>query len=179
MGTQLNRRLLLRTAGLWLAVGGLPLLASAILWKGLVVPQRQQLIAWQEAQTLIALKPKLASLVMESRRLTAEWDRTGFQADDPSAVMQRIQRLAGEYGVKIKEISTQGQAKGHERTLSGFSTMPIDLDVTGSFSKIARWMNAVESQPSLQIESWVLTPDKETEQASRLSVNLTAFLREA
>ena len=179
-GSRLHPATLLRPTAFWLAVGALPLLVNMMVWGVFVVPQRRQLSAWQEAQALITLKPKLASLVTDSHRLAMEWDRTAFRADDPSAVMQRIQRLAGQHGVQIKEISTQGeegQATGHERTVAGFSTLPLDLEVSGSFSKIARWMNAVESQSCLQIDAWILAPEKDAGQASRLSVNLTAFLR--
>ena len=178
MGSRFDPRTLIRSAAFWIALGALPVLLNVSIWKTFVVPQQAQLGAWREAQALITLKPKLASLVTESHQLAMAWDRTAFRADDPAAVTQRIQRLAGQHGVQIKEMATQGQAKDHERIVPGFSTLPLDLEVTGSFSKIARWMNAVESQSCLQMDSWILTPDKEAGRASHLSVSLTAFLRE-
>ena len=178
MDTSLSFRTLLQAYARWALVFAAPLLANVILWHVLVAPQRSGLRAMQDARTIAALKPKLDAMATTSRQLRSKVGQTRFTSDDPSAVMQTVQRLAGRHRVQVKALSSKGQEqKGTDRAVPGYATVPLDLQVTGRFGQLARWISAVESQPGLQVESWTLTPSKDGNQATQLTVALTAFLR--
>lgn len=178
MDTHISLRTLVQSYARWALVFTIPLIANVVLWHGLVAPQQSSLRAMQDARTIVALKPKLEALTAASRQLRAKAGQTKFTHDDPSAVMQMVQRLAGKHQVRVKELRSKGQEQqGAGRTVSGYSTVPLDLQVTGRFQKLAHWLSAVESQPGLQVESWTLAPAQDASQGTQLTVTLTAFLR--
>ena len=163
--------------GWWIGLFVAPLLINGMVWKALVVPARNQLEAWQETATVRKLTPKFEALLVESRKILADWARSAFTSDDPSAVMQAIQRLAGVHHVRIKELSATGQPTGRSDQAASIGTLPLELEVTGRFSQLAHWMNGVEGQSGLQIDSWTLAPGQMAGQAHRLTIKMTAFLR--
>ena len=175
-----------------------PALINSLIWIVLVVPQQSKLREWRAAQALTTLTPRLTALLTDTHAMLVEWQRMSFTKDDPSAAMQRIQRLAGQHHVQVKEIQTKesrgmgesdgkGEAKSKsqhatpatEPILSGYSTMPLELEVVGGFHKLAHWLSEVEAQAGFQVDSWTLAPGKDPGQPSRLTVQLTALLRGA
>ena len=186
MNTRVSLQTVIRSYGIWIALLAVPLVVNGVIWTTMVVPQRTQLTAWRDTQRLTKIKPTLESALSESHRMLVDVERTGFASDDPSAVMQAVQRLAGLHRVQIKEVSAQGQqartaqtAKSADHSIPGFAAMPMDLQVTGHFSKLGRWISAVEAQSGLQIDSLAITAGKEPGEPHQLTVHLTAFLREA
>lgn len=178
MNTRLSFRILLQSYGRWVLVFAVPLLVNVLLWQALVEPQRASVKNARDAQTIATLKPKLEALTIESRQLRAKSGQTAFAQDDPSSVMQMVQRLASRHRVVVKELSSRGQSeKKSSRSIAGYSTVPVDLQVTGRFNQLAHWISAVESQPGLQVESWTLSPGKDAADATSLTIALTAFLR--
>ena len=159
----------------WAAFFVAPLAVNFLVWAVLVRPPQQQASHWRDAKALVELKPKLDVLLAESRRMLMDVERTGFSKDDPSAITQAIDRLAGRHRVALGTIDTkQDQAKGRSET-----AMSLTVDVRGRFSKLAHWMSEVEAQSGLQIESWTLSAGDKPGDLHTLTVNLTAFLREA
>ena len=177
MSGRVSLRLLIRSYAGWVVLLGLPLALNVVMWRTLVVSQQRQLEAWQGEQRLSELKPKLTALLAESRGMVNELERTRVTRDDPSVVMQVLQRLAERHRVQIKELSAQGQRS--ETPASGASSVPLDLQVTGRFTKLAHWMSDLEAQPDVQIDSWTLEPSKDLDVPHQLTVHLTAFLGEA
>ena len=166
--------------GRWIALMAIPLVVNSVAWVTLVVPQRRELEVWRETQTVTELKPKLESLLAESHQMVTDWRRTAFTNDDPSAVMQAIQRLAGQHHVQIKELSASQAAVGHTAPLgSTSSVMPLELEVTGRFSQLAHWISDVEAQAGLQIDSWKLSSEEGADQFRRLTIKMSAFLQGA
>jgi len=136
--------------------------------KAFVAPQQAKVKALCDCQTLTAIKPKLKTLLAESHRVRIERATTGFAGKESQAVMQAIQRSAGRHGVQITETKMNHQ--------EAQSTMPLELEVTGSFSKLAHWMSDVETQDGFRVDSWTLK--KNGEAASQLSVKVTVLLGE-
>ena len=174
MKASFNLSTLLRSGGPWILFIAAPLIVNGMIWKGFVVPQRTQLLAWHDAKSLIGLKPKLKELLAESRRIRMEWAGSAFSKKDYAGVMQTIQQSAGRYGVQVTETRTKGAAVQQET--AGQSATPLELEVTGSFSKLARWMSDVETQEGFQIDSWTLKRALEQNPQSQLSVKMTVFL---
>ena len=178
MNTRISLRIVLQSYGRWALVFAVPLAANLLLWRVLVEPQRASVRNARDAQAIATLKPKLEALTNESRQLRAKSGQTAFTQDDPSSVMQMVQRLAARHKVAVKELSSKGQTeKTPGRSIAGYSTVPIDLQVSGRFNQLAHWISAVESQPGLQVESWTLAPGKDAADPTSLTVVLTAFLR--
>jgi hypothetical protein len=145
-----------------------------LLWATLVMPGQGALKAQQDARRLAEVAPKLSTAIERSRAVIGEWQRMEFSADDPAEVMQTVQRLADQHRVRVSELTSGGSAAFTERAVAGFSAMPLQLQVSGAFSKLARWVSAIESQAGFQIDSWSLSPDTD---APQLTISLTAFLR--
>ena len=157
----------------WAFVLSLPLAANLAAWHGVLAPQQRHRQAIQQALAATEVQPTLESALTEGHQILAEWKAAGFSTSDPAAVMQAIQRLAGRHGLQIKELHG-----GSQQTGAG-TTMPLELEVTGRFGKLAHWLSDVESCAGLQVDTWTLTPDSEPGQPHRLTVKLTADLRAA
>ena len=157
----------------WAALFAAPLAINFLVWGVLVRPPQQQARRWRDARALAELKPDLDWLLAESHRMLMDAERTGFTSDDPSAVTQAIDRLAGLHRVTLGKIDTKwDQEKGRRDT-----AMSLTVDVRGRFSKLAHWMSEVEAQSGLQIESWTLSAGEKPGDLHTLTVNLTAFIR--
>ena len=150
----------------WIAFIVVPLLVNGMIAKVFVAPQQAKVKALRDAQALATLKPKLKSLLAESHRVRVERSSTGFAGKESQAVMQAIQKSAGRHGVQITETKMNRQeAQG---------AMPLELEVTGSFSKLAHWMSDVETEDGFRIDSWTL--NKTSESTPQLSVKVTVLL---
>lgn len=163
--------------GWWVGLFVVPLLINGMTWTALVVPARKQVETWQETAAIREITPKFEALLAESQKTLADRARSSFASDDPSAAMQAIQRLAEVHHVRIKELSAIGQTAGGSHQAASIGVVPLELEVTGHFSQLARWMSAIEGHSGLQIDSWTFAPGQAAEQAHRLTIKMTAFLR--
>ena len=166
-------RTALRRVLSWALVLSLPLAVNLAVWRGLLVPQQRHRHTIRQALVATEVQPTLESALTGGHRILAAWKATGFSASDPAAVMQEIQRLAGRHGLRIKELH------GGPEQMGAGTTMPLELEVTGRFSKLAHWLSDVESRAGLQIDTWMLTPGSEPGGQHRLTIKLTADLRAA
>ena len=162
--------------GFWVVVIVAPMIFNGFVWAMLVRPQEARVSTWRQAHELAALKPKLEGLLTDSHRAFMDWERTGFVASDPAAVTQAVQRIAGRHRIQIKEVNTKAETG---KAPAGFTTASLDVKATGHFSKLAHWMGELEAQSGLQIDSWTMAASSEPGKPHELTVNLTAFLREA
>ena len=160
----------IRRYGLWIIFLAVPLIVNGIVWKGFVIPQQKRVNAWREAKTVSEVKPKLKILLAESHQVRLDWGKASFTKDYPS-VMQLIQQLAGRHSVHVTETRMKGQeAQG----AAGGQTIPLELEVSGSFSKLARWMSDIESQYGFRIESWSVGKPSSGD-LPELTLKLTVF----
>lgn len=177
-------RSLIGTSGRWLAIILIPLAVNVIIWRALVVPQQANLQAWRNTRALTELQPTLAALLAQTHHTLAEWQRTSFASDDPSAVMQTLRQLAGRHHVDVRQLNVSAvtaETADPKTPLAEASpaggSVPADVQATGRFNQLARWMSDVETQSGLQVESWQLVPGKAPEQSCQLTVKMTAFLQ--
>ena len=173
MTAQAASRTALRRTLSWALVLSLPLAVNLAVWRGVLAPQQRHRQAIRQALVAVEVKPTLESALAEGHRLLLAWKATEFTTSDPAAVMQAIQRLAGRHGLQIKELH------GGPQQLSAGATMPLELEVTGRFGKLAHWLSDVEQCAGLHIDTWTLSPGPEPGQVHRLTVKLTANLRAA
>ncbi len=171
---------IVRQSTLWAALLVVPLIVNLMVWSLWVSPQRRQLEAWRRAEHAAEIRPQLERVLADSRALVAEGRQVPFSRNDPAAVLQTLQQIAGTHHVQVKTIHTDGQQTAGTPAvgLEGFTSLPLQLDVTGSFGRVTRWMGEVESQPGLQLESWTLAPDSDNERLVRCRITMTAYLRE-
>ena len=156
-----------------------PVALNVWLWRTVVVPQQRESQAWRDTEVFLTWKPRLTSSITDSHRLVMDWQRTVFSSADPSAVMQTLRRLAGEYHVQMDEMNASGVNRGETVKAGAFSTMPLELKLAGSFGQLAHWMNAVERQSGLQLDSWTSSGAQEAGSRHEAAVKLTALLRGA
>ena len=174
--------------GPWLKLALIPLVVNLILWQFFYLPQREALRKRRQAWILVEKKPEIEALLKKSRELRVSWEPTRFSKKDSSAAVESIQQLVGRYDLQIRNLQTQGSGpRGGEMAaeknaavrVPGFSAMPIRLELAGNFGKMVRWMSDVESQYGFQIDSWEITGSRELGQPTLMSVQVTAFLRDA
>lgn len=178
-------RTLARRYGWWLALMIGPLCVNSVIWTAFVKSQQQRARTWTRVETLLELKPKFETLLADSHQIVTEWERTGFTKDDPSRVVQTIQRLADQHRIQLEEINAKEEPSGRRgqgapavRPITGFATMPITLQAAGRFSKLTHWISDLEASCQLQVDSLTLTTGEDPNGPLQLTVQLTAFLRE-
>lgn len=183
MGTWSNFLPLARRYGPAALLLTLPLIVNSVIWGNLTVPQREKLQEWRDQQRFIELKPKFEAVLLESQKTLGHWEQTSFSKEDPSAAMETIERLAGHHRLEIKGIhlrEKESNQPGAEQTKQDnpfFTTMSLNLNVAGSFDRLARWVNDIEAQSGLRIDSWKLASATASKQTPRLDVNITVFLK--
>ena len=163
----MKRHLNLRTLGPWVVIIALPLVVNGLVAATFVAPQKARLQDWRDAQKLSLLKPKLKELLVESHRVKIAQLETGVMLQDAQGAMQALQKSAGRNSVQIVETKLPGQGGPSE------GSIPLELEVTGAFNKLAHWMSDVESQNTFQINSWTLRSTQN--QTLQLSIKMTAF----
>ena len=179
MNTRISFRALVRSYRIWVALLAVPLLVNGMLWACVVAPQRAKLRAWRETQVDATLKPKFEALLAQSGQLVRDWSLGTVTREDPSAVMQTVQRLADLHRVVVTEMKMEGHsAKVAEHAVAGLSAMPVQLEVTGRFGKLARWISDVESHPGLEVDAWTITPGAKPDDPHHLMITMNAFLRD-
>ena len=180
MNARPSLRMPLRSYGPWLAVVAIPLAVNVVVWRALVVPQQASLRAWRNTRVLTELQPKLAALLSQAHQTLAEWQRTSFASDDPSAVMQVVRQLAGRHHIDVHQLDVSGDSAApaaEHGALPVKGTVPIKFEATGRFNHLARWISDVERQSGLQVDAWELTPSTAADESCRLTVTMTALLQ--
>ena len=162
-----------QTYGKWVVLFALPLAVNLVLWAGFVAPQKKQLETVRRTDAMYTLVPRVESLLKESRQAIVAWERSGVSGGDSSAALQALRRQADKYNVRLSELAaSRGGRSGEAQSASP----TVKVDATGRFSRLARWLSAVERQPGLQVESWSLVPDGDE---LRMTAEITAVLKES
>ena len=179
MNIKFDLQRIFRACGPWLAAVLIPLLLNFILWRTIVIPQQAKLSTWRTTQILTKLQPKFTALLSEAHQALAEWRRTSFASDDPSAVMPAIQRLAANHHVEVKQLNVSGAttAQVEHGMFAAGKKVPVEVEAIGRFGLLARWLSDIERQSGFQIDSWdLLAPANALDQSCRLTVKMTAIL---
>ncbi|MBI4167812.1 MAG: hypothetical protein HY515_02545 [Candidatus Aenigmarchaeota archaeon] len=163
--------------GMWVVLALSPILLNIFFWRAFVVPIHQKLNLSRNAEILIRTKPEFESLIGESSRLLSDWERKGFGEQTAIGVVKELQKLAGDERVQIKEVRMNDNSQGAENVASGFTKTSVDLEVIGSYNKLARWLSAVENKPGVKIESWSMGRSNEPNQPCRLNLGIDVLLK--
>ena len=168
-------------------VGGIifiaPLVLNLFLWRSFVTPQQGRLRQSVEGRTLAEAKPKLEALLGKSQQLLKNWKQSAFSKEDPAQAMQVIQKIGMKHHVQIQEIRSAGQQASQnssaeaKQAIPGFSEMPVELEVKGSFGKLVRWLGDIENESGLEVESWEIVPAKYPDEPHKLMVDLKVLLQ--
>lgn len=162
--------------GIWAVLALSPILLNVFFWQVFVAPIHQKLNLSKNAEILIRAKPEFESLIGESNRLLSDWERKGFGEQTTTGVVKELQKLAGVQRVQIKEVR-MNDSQAAENVASGFTKTSIDLEVIGSYNKLARWLSAVENKPGVKIENWSMGRSHEPNQPCRLVLSINVHLR--
>lgn len=115
-------------------------------------------------QKLIQTRADLKTLYQE--RIPAHW----------SVVSQELQRLTAETGVTAKAIK-YNPVKSEKNALPDVQNIEIDTSITGEYSKVAHFINAIEQDKLLFIISQVALTGQEGGQVT-LQIKFQTFIRE-
>lgn len=154
-----------RSYGTWALVLAVPLLVNGAIWATLVIPQHRQEQSWRSRRMMTELKPKLDTLLDTSSRLVTAAKQSWGDSKDPSAAIQLVQQLADRQHVQLSTLKA-------ERAGAVGAAAALDVEASGRFNKLARWLSDVEAQPALLIESWHITPGGQAGEPARATVAL-------
>ena len=154
----------------WTAVIAVPILVNGLLGMFVVAPLEMRLRTLRSAQAAAEVRPRLESLLKESHKILSDSERTGFSEEGSLAVTSALPQLAGRHHVEIEV-----RVKDREGLSSSPSTLPLEVEVTGPFNKLGRWLGDLERYSGFQINSWKMTPGKEPADPPRWTADITAF----
>ena len=166
MKFQFDPKRYVRVYGPWVAFLAAPLLVNALVFRVALLPERSKVFAWKEARSLSEVKPEFQALLTESRQIRVALGKSALGRRDNQTVMQTIQQSAKRNGIQVSETKMQGQAAQEN------GTVPVELDASGTFAKLARWMSELESEEGFRLDSWMLREGK-------LNLKMTVFLEES
>ena len=151
-----------------------PVAANVLVWTLLVQPQHAKTQAARDRHAVAEFKPRLQALIGEADAALAEWQREAFSASDPTRVVEAMRRLAGTHRVSVEDVQTDAVAS--QPRPAGVIPLPVSVRATGSFSKLARWLSALEAHPGLRIEQLSIAPAASGQSVA--SLKMTALLHE-
>lgn len=154
---------IMQSYGKWAVLLAVPPLVNCAIWMTLVIPQQQQEQSQHSMRTMTELKPKLEAVLKTSSRLAMAARQSQAASDDPSASLQLVQRLADSQHVRLTALKAGGKAAA------------LDVEASGRFSKLARWLGDIEAQPGLLIESWTIAPGEQFGDPTHATVKLSTM----
>lgn len=175
----MNRKLTLQSFasayGKWIVLFALPLVVNVVLWMAYVAPQTQRLDTAKRKDAMLTLVPRVETLLKDSRNAIVAWERSGLRGGDATAALQALRRLADKHRVQLGELASNraGARGGRDRSAQ---TPTVKVEATGRYSRLARWLSAVERQAGLQVESWSIVPDGDE---LLLTAEVTAIMKDS
>ena len=142
-----------------------PVALNLAIWRGWLVPKQARVRLLQEASVAASAKPELASLLKDSQGLAAQWKGANLGERDAFSATRRVEQIAASKRVTIMTISAKPGQQG---------SVPIEVEATGRFNPLARWLAELEAQAGLQVDEWSFAPPDKPGQPERLKIELTA-----
>ena len=141
-----------------------PLVLNGLIWNGLVRPERRTLKKLVTVVKLKELKPRLETLLAQSESVFRRWEVAGL-----TEAMGEIRQSAKANLVQIKNVDSSishlmapaGGAREPDGYARRFIQIPINVDATGSYSRLTRWMDLIEEKTYFTVDSWILKPPAE------------------
>ena len=164
----------MKTARLWIGIFLVPLLFNAFVRFAIFGPLQKRLGFLQTKYAFVQDRPRLEAALQESDRILQDWEQGVFPAGDSTAVNAAVERLAKQCRIQVAEVKTKPAGQS---SVPGISVQALDVELLGSFHRLARWVSDVEAHPGFQIESFTIAPGKESDLSVQLTSKMTALMR--
>lgn len=159
-------------------LGGVDLLAAVLYFSPVVGSadsrqlERNQLLAELTTKTKqVAPLKDLPQKVEIARRQIADFYKNRFPAQN-SEIYGEIGKVAAANGVKIDQV----RYKPAETTSNGLQPIEMEADLSGSYTSLAHFINAIERDEMFFVVNSV-TLNGEAQAAVKLSLKLEAYLK--
>ena len=156
-----------------------PLLVNLFVRRSFVHPAQVRLLEAHEARIVRKLEPKLEGLLKQSGEILSRSRGGTFTKQDPSAPIQALRKFGTEQHVQLKDLrSAEPTASQQNDSKMKVPQMLLEVKAFGSFAKLARWIEDVEREPGLAMESLTLKtgPDPSGPQ-QELEARIAVFMQ--
>ena len=154
----------------------IPLALNMARWQLVFIPRQAVLREWQQTRNWVEIKPKIESLLSESRAVKDSWESTRFSQNDLSAATEALQQHVQRYDLQIQKLQMQEASPKKD---SNFSSVTIVLELTGSFSSMIRWISDLETLYGFRIDSLQINGSSFSDKPAQMTVEVTALLTAA
>lgn len=139
-----------------------PFFIQLMMWNGFAQPPRQKVMELKNVEKLFELRTQLQEVTREGRELFKKWGDASFKESNPSDILKLVQDLARLEGVLIKQvrISYENTNKGKKGNPGDVLKVPVTLDVSGNYHKLAQWVSRIENRSELEITNWSLAHEE-------------------
>ncbi|HEX9779630.1 MAG TPA: hypothetical protein VGB20_00265 [bacterium] len=151
----------------------------------MVVPHGERRARLERLERMQELEPAYQQLLKKSHQVLTANRRAGGM-DSSADAISTLQRTAGQNRIRITDLSAEAarraaspvdprlKAKTRISQPIGSEGPAVALRVAGRFHRLGRWLEALEEEPGLQVESWTLeaaeTQDGEHEASLTVAV---------
>ncbi len=142
----------------------LPIVINLLTVHFFVEPLKKKVAGLSELAALVELKPRMETLIAGSNELMAQKVAKGQPPTDAGSVLKEIRGLARSHKVEIKELRVQntenakGVAPDKALEAAGLKKVALSMDITGSYSKVARWLASLDQKMEIRVDDLTLTP---------------------
>jgi type IV pilus assembly protein PilO len=167
------------------ALVGVDVLAVALYVSPLIgsAASRQQELTREQMELSVKTRAavpleNLPQKVQIANRQIAEFYKTRFPAHN-SEILMELGKLAAANGVRIQQARYKSDdSNSKEPTISGLEPVAMEADLTGNYTGLAKFINALERDQMFFIIKDV-TLGGEPQGQVRLNVNMETYLKEA
>lgn len=159
-------------------LGGVNLLAAVVYFSPLVGSVESRQMERNRLQAELTTKTRqvaplkdLPQKVELAKHQIADFYRNRFPSQN-SEIYAKLGKIAAENSVKIEQLRN----KPADTTSNGLQAVEMEADLSGSYSSLARFINAIERDEMFFVVNSV-TLNGEPQGAVKLSVKLEAYLK--
>ena len=150
-----------------------PLAVNTVALKVWVAPRQASLGDLRETLSFLESKGRLESLLAESEELAGRWEGLKTLNPDPMVALMEIKKMASAQRLRVGENTSKSF-----QLASGSSDVSIQLDVSADdYDHLAQWLEKLEREPGIQIESWSLESPSTASDTIRMQMVLKLALR--
>lgn len=157
-----------------------PLVVNFLVFQFFLKPRRQEVKNLQGLTSLVKLKPRIEALIAESNELMAQKVAKVEPGRDVNPVLKEIRGLAREHKVEVRELRVRtetggGKAGAQGTEVAGYKKVSVSMDMAGNYSRIARWLAALDRKMEIRVEDFTLEPSSAGD--CQLRLDLVILLR--
>jgi hypothetical protein len=142
----------------------IPIVINLLALHAFVEPLKKKVADLGSLAALVELKPRMEALIAESNELMAQRVVKSLLSNDAGVALTEIRELAKIHKLEVKELhiknaeTTQGSPRDKALEAAGFKKIELSLDITGHYSKIARWLASLDQKMAIRVDDFTLTP---------------------